>query len=73
MLHREITSSLPTSVPRRTITVPIPIKNTSLIFQKKSNRETHSECGEMPFSPSSSPPDSDFLKRLEQRNMCYNR
>jgi len=53
--------------------VPIPIKNTSLIFQKKSNRETHSECGEMPFSPSSSPPDSDFLKRLEQRNMCYNR
>jgi hypothetical protein len=73
MLHREITKSLPTSSSRSTAAVPIPIKNTSPIFHKKSNRETHSEYGETPFFPSSSPPVSDFLKRLEQRNMCYNR
>jgi len=73
MLQREINTSLPTSAPRSTIAVPIPIKNTSPRIQNKTNRETHSEYGEIPFFPSSSPPVSDFLKRLEQRNMCYNR
>lgn len=67
MLHREISISLPTSVPRSTVEVPIPTKNTSPRIEK--NRQ----YGEVPFFPSSSPPVSDFLKRLEQRNMCYNR
>ena len=73
MLHREINTSLPTSVPRSTLAVPIPIKNTSPRVQKKCDYENTREYGEQPFFPSSSPPVSEFLKRLEQRNKYYNR
>ena len=73
MLHREISISIPTSVPRSTVAVPIPIKNTSPRSNKICDYENNCEYGEQPFFPSSSPPVSDFLKRLEQRNKCYNR
>ena len=72
MLQREIKKYLPRSVQQTTIAVPIPIKNTSHCIQKKIY-ENYCEYGEIPFFPSSSPPVSDFLKRLEQRNTYYNR
>ena len=73
MLHRELNNSLPTSVSRSTAAVPIPIKNNSSRIEKKCDYENNRQYGEVPFFPSSSPPVSDFLKRLEQRNICYNR
>ena len=73
MLHRELNNSLPTSVCRSVAAVPTPIKNNSSRIEKKCDYENNRQYGEVPFFPSSSPPVSDFLKRLEQRNMCYNR
>jgi len=73
MLHREIVSSLPTSFPRSRVSIPIPIENNSSLSSPKNNNEKHIQYGETPFFPSSSPPVSDFLKRLEQRKDCYNR
>ena len=74
MLHREIVSSLPTSLPLSTGPIPIPVgKKSSLSSPKNNKYEKYIQSGETPFFPSSSPPVSDFLRRLEQRKDCYNK
>jgi len=73
MLHREITSSRSTSIIRSTMTIPVPVEKKSSNLPENYNYEKYSQSGEVPFFPSSSPPVSDFIRRLEKRSMVYNK
>lgn len=54
------------------IPIPLPIKKNDNQSRQRNIYEKMSQYGVNPFLPSSSPPVSDFLKRLAERNMSYN-
>jgi hypothetical protein len=73
MLHRELVSN-PRSFCNLQPSASIPISSKNTTSDKKQNKmyEKWSQYDETPFLPSSSPPVSDFLKRLAERNTIYN-
>ena len=54
----------PIKIPQMNTTTNVPTSPTTI---KRSY-----QCSEHPFDPSSSPPVSDFMKRLQERNFLYN-
>jgi hypothetical protein len=55
------------------MTIPVPVEKKSSNLPENYNYEKYSQSGEVPFFPSSSPPVSDFIRRLEKRSMVYNK
>ena len=72
MLHLEVSNSRTFNNLQLSASIPIPSKNT--VSEKKQNTmyEKLSQYDENPFLPSSSPPLSNFLKRLSERKITYN-
>ena len=54
------------------MSIPIPMKSRDTQTRQNAVYEKLSQYGLNPFLPASSPPVSDFLKRLAERNMNYN-
>lgn len=58
---------------KKTQPIKIPQMNTTRIVPTSPTTIKRSyQCSENPFDPSSSPPVSDFMKRLQERKFLYN-